>query len=518
MPADNNDSEVSLPYLDTNTSINTIYSIKTITNIITDINKMLSLSALPNEVLEMIVDLLLDSGSPYTIRSVSSVNRTLRTMVHYCHHKLLRIPPSYNPEGFNINQSSFLSAYLHSPAVRSIELVFCSHDRHAQFLWNAVYRLVPTLKGLRDIHVPIPVEQPPASESFSSPLRKLLDTLRHHSPLVRVHARLRDLRYGFAPLRVFRHFSNLRALEFTVYKSPDFRRNTPEILLILRTILITCPNLRILKLYTRTVEDQTRMTFVSYQPTYINEERPRCLESLELQNSSNWEVWRIPSDLLSQGSNESSGNCDNSWAEEFFDWSQLTHLRIKEVKLLPYLAYELTALKSFEAPNVSGYHRHILIRSLCPCLEEFELSVRRRTKWPEDKLEALARFPKLRSLTIITRFVEDGIPFISPTLADLSRPFITFREVKKLYKRLAGVGYRNRIRRLCYRYLEFNAEPAERDDEAARGLVDVTCPQDSGIDAEEGVYKYEGVIAMGRTPVDSVDEWGDDRANAGDEE
>ncbi|KAI0854615.1 hypothetical protein F4860DRAFT_520668 [Xylaria cubensis] len=335
---------------------------------------MVSLSSLPNEVLEIIVDLLHDSSSPYTLRSLSLVNRTFRSMVHYSHHKVLRIPPFFNPEGFDVNQSSFLSTYLHSPAVRFIELDFSGHDNDAlTFLWNAVCQLVPTLKGLRYIHVPIPVAPTPANaESFSSPLKTLLTALRQHSPPVRVDAQLRDPRYGFAPLRVFRRFSNLYALEFIIYKSPDFgtipnKRKTPEILLILRTILITCNNLRILKLYTRTVQDQTRMTFTSYQPTYINEERPPRLEHLELQNSGGWEVWRIPDTLLSQDSNEPPTDDDNSWAEEFFDWSRLSHLRIKEAKLLPYLTKKLTALKSFEAPNVSGYQRHV-VRRFFTCL------------------------------------------------------------------------------------------------------------------------------------------------------
>ncbi|KAI1744772.1 hypothetical protein F4680DRAFT_444044 [Xylaria scruposa] len=566
---------------------------------------MLSLLTLPNEILEEVVDLLvLDSRTPYTTLSLAFVNRLLRELVHYCQHRVLYIPPAYfSPEFLKDPLNNPLQAYFDSletrnllPAVRTIK-VTGSQGTNAPNICDTVCQLVPKVKGLRDAHVLIPVGVPP----FIEPLTRLLVVLRSHKPPVRVNAKLRNFRYGFAPLQVFCDFSNLYALEYALYKSRDSSRDNPEILPILRSILITCPNLRILKLYTRTIESCRRMRFSSYEPTYTREERPRCLENVKLPGDYN----------------------DDSWFEEFFDWSKLSHLRIKEVALLPYLANKLTALKSFEAPNVSGYNRRImrnffagqpsrleciklplwnllplpslmkygptlralhfthssmlyegydltaykikLICAFCPCLEEFELSVRRQSGWPVDIMEALTNFPKLRSLTIITRFCEvDVSQTPDPTPKDLTRPFITFKEVRSLYNRLAGVKayHKNQIRRLCYRCLVFTAEPAERDDEAAQGLIDITCAQvsmatnrlykeafetgkrptdmrkalpadfclpywgpltrihsnswpipvqprwDPEVDAEGGVYRYEG--AMANQLMGELDEWGEE--------
>ncbi|KAI1750548.1 hypothetical protein F4782DRAFT_509410 [Xylaria castorea] len=500
---------------DTNTSIDTITSIKTVTDIITGINKMPSLLLLPNEVLQEVVDLLLDSSTSDTILSLAFVNRALRSTVQYRQHKVLRIPPRLDPEFFEANIDNLFGAYLSSleardllPAVRSIELVLNGPRHYNQYFWDALYRLVPTAKGLQNIHVCIPVSDP---TSFSSPLVKLLDILQSRMPLVGVYAKLRSPLSGFPPLQVFRDFRNLYALEYTVYKSRDFR-NAPEILPLLKNILRTCPNLRILKLYTRTARARRQMRFLSYQPTYADKERPRCLETLELQDTNNWATADLPPDLWDPNFDQLSGNYDDSWFEKFFDWSKLHHLRIKEVTLLPYLTKKLTGLKSFEAPNASGYDRrdvkkflldlpsrleriklpiwsfiplqslmeygptlrvlHFthssmmypgheltaykiqLIRAFCPCLEEFGLSVRRQSRWPEGIMDALSSFPKLSSLTIITRFCEVEDSYTSPTREDLTQPYITFSEVRNLYNRLSRkLSGKNTLKRLkvqCY--------------------------------------------------------------------
>ncbi|KAI0449839.1 hypothetical protein F5B21DRAFT_519645 [Xylaria acuta] len=600
---------------------------------------MPSLMYLPNEVLKVVVDLLLGASSPSTVRSVASVNGLLRQIVRYRQHRVLRLPPDFGSEFLHDNKADQYDAYFRSledhgllAAFRSVELGSLGRVHVPRYVWDALCEHVTKMTGLRDIHVPVPLV-PLVPVACVSPLADLLDILRSHMPLVKVHARLPTMPgFGFPLLQLFENFSNLRSLTFTTYKPPDYRF-APEILPIMRALLITCPNLRVLRLYTRTLQTRREMKCESYQPLYANgEDRPRCLEILDLQDRDNWQTdpEPEPSTIWQWDINAVAEKYDDSWFGDFFDWSKLSHLRIKEVTLLPYIPNEkLTALKSFEAPNIPDYKHHDvrkfflhipsqleriklpcwnfiplkslfdyahtlralhfthsstvyrgygltpykiqLIRTLCPLLEEFGLSVHRRDEWPRDIIDLLASLPKLRYLTIITWFSEtlkSGSGFVFGT--DLTRPFITYDGVHDLYQLLAAAKppHKNRLSRLEYRRLVFEATPAERDDEAARGVVDVTCRQigeagnqayrvaretgshpsdvlgdplpvdfhlayygpvvnkhfrrhrhgrstengdwDSGDDAEEGVYTFKSVKSQIVAAWGEVDNWGED--------
>ncbi|KAI8950117.1 hypothetical protein F4801DRAFT_602581 [Xylaria longipes] len=603
---------------------------------------MSSLMILPNEVLESIVDILFDTSTYYTLRSLGGANHVLRAIVLYRQYSEVRIPLKLTPKFVHANIADPIYAYIrfldsHSllPAVRSAGLI---HPRDFRpwtpYAWKVLYENVQRFTGLREVHVPVPFG---ATAAVRSPLAQLLVLLKMYMPLVVVHARLMAPEFGFPPLRVFQDFSNLYALEFTVYKSLDFNNAPPEILPILRSILVTCPNLRILKLYTRTLRAARHMWYHSYPPTYDYVERPRCLEILDLQDRDSWRFDRIPDSLWREDVANLPRVGDESWVPKFFNWSKLSHLRIKEVTLLPYITNKLIALKSFEATNALGFDRHDvkrfllnlpsrlesikvpawdfiplksliryahtlralhfthssiqyrgrilttykiqLIRAFCPCLEEFGLSIHRRGSWPQDVLNALASFPRLRSLTVVVRYCEVDVSYMyAGSHLHLTSPFITFNEVGNLYKLLisAELWQGSTLRRLEYRRLVFKVKPAERDDEAARGLLDVTCKQvskagneafkvirdtgrtpedvlesnplpmdfhlayygpikhenyesdvrwsrddvdvgwDSGDDAEEGIYRYGGEIDRATPMVGEVDDWGDERMNVDD--
>ncbi|KAI0487777.1 hypothetical protein F4859DRAFT_525813 [Xylaria cf. heliscus] len=302
---------------------------------------MSSLMVLPPEVLEMIVDLLVHSSTPYTIRSLASVNRILRSIVQYSQHRVLHIPDT--------SEDDPLHHYFHAletqdllRAVRTIEFGSKGFDQFSEGSWKALCKYVPEVKDLRNIHVPI-------GPSLYTPLIELLGILRSHMPRVWVHARSRSTNLGLRRLRVFQDFSNVCSLELIAFKSREIKGNT-EIVRLLEAILTTCPNLRILRIHTRTLEVVCLMKYDFFCPKHANVGHPQ-LEILDIQDTQLWPIRSLSHTLWEYTTGEPPTRL-GTLPGRLVDWSKLRHLRIKEVALLQYITAKLTGLKSFEAPNV----------------------------------------------------------------------------------------------------------------------------------------------------------------------
>ncbi|KAI0010768.1 hypothetical protein F4779DRAFT_638395 [Xylariaceae sp. FL0662B] len=314
---------------------------------------MRSLTDLGNDILVMIFDLLSEDASPRTLHSLSMVNSHFSQLARYQRCRTLR---------FNVSDD--------------VGPKFASIEQHG--LWHAVRRItvtgegrgvaldllqatLPQMTGLRDLEL-----------HTSCIPAALLDALRAHRSRIRLHARVTDLRHRSrrpptreeTNLARLRGCPNLHALDVraTYVRAAECLEVTRP----LREILLTCANLRALRL--RVGQPAGGCVIYSAPPEYCGfgfagGERPAAaLEELDLvEYPFGREDWDDADPDYEYYSKENQvgypgrGYEPDYWAAAF-DWSRLRHLRTYHDRMVfdEAMLRQLTALREVEFTNVSG--------------------------------------------------------------------------------------------------------------------------------------------------------------------
>ncbi|KAI1077777.1 hypothetical protein F5B20DRAFT_252816 [Whalleya microplaca] len=555
---------------------------------------MPSLTDLGPDILLPILSLL-QATSPQTLhRSIALVNRQFRALARSIRFYTLDFDSSDDAHVHGL-----FSALEREHLWHTVRTIMVSRTAGSGPALDLLTTALPQMTGLRDLHI--------ATNVIPAPL---LDTLRT-LPRIRLYAQVASSHRPRRPkpnttpretnLQRLRAHPNLHALdvEAMYYKAADCRLVTGP----LREILLTCVNLRMLRLCIA----QPSGGCVIYGPTpeycgfgFVDGEAPPPLEVLLLEDYPFGHEDSPPPSPNSNPGSDDDGDVEDSyyskenqigypapgseidyWASTF-TWSSLRRLRIyhTDMVLHPSMLHQLTSLREVEFTaslaaqrrffasvpaslerirtrrfidvGLTGLMRHgaslnrlemhcaedwrskwleaalvldvdclSVIGGRCPHLVDLELDLAREGgEWPFEALEALASFPRLRTLTLWFELgVADGDHPV--------QPYVTFTSVDSLYKRMQGVREKldlQPLRRLdvkagappdvgrglvaeeafwpCYNSTAFRCVLGERDDEVAAGRYKIECTR---LD-ERGNAILRQALESGEDPEEILDE------------
>ncbi|ORY58781.1 uncharacterized protein BCR38DRAFT_446553 [Pseudomassariella vexata] len=434
-----------------------------------------SLAGLGNDVIFIILDMLQDE-SPGTVASMTLVSSYFYKKARYSQHRELSIDISQEivtPKRLDYAANNGLL-----PAIRHLKVGGIRPRTRAEHdTLSKLCRLIPSMSGLTYV-----------TWDFTIPLEALV--VIQERPGVRIHTNSWSSHIFHKdknPIVHLRGNLNLHSLDIgTTYTGAEECLQTTQ---RLKCILLSCPNLRCLKL---NLSLPSSRYIIYSEPSeycgfgFTNGERPPPLEELELDGYP-WGYWTADTssnDPFRQHGYPLKGREEDYWAETF-DWSQLkrlsTHYSVFALQIMPQLislreldcrgwdhdrvktfhlnvpaALESITVSSFAGIGMDGLLRHgpklkklVIhqaeacqgrwrdavvdaktlrnVRDACPLLVELGLDVGRDGSWPYDILETLATFPRLRSLTI---WFELGLGHNQ----DPVEPYVTFSEAVKLFK------------------------------------------------------------------------------------
>ena len=403
-----------------------------------------SLLNIGNDVVMMILDEL-QQASPRSVVSMSLVHSSFRKLAQQCQYREMEFDHSSAAS----DRLKLASEKQLLSAVRSLKVKGDAvNDKSSP--WGLLADLVPKMSGLKDITITsnnIPTEMVEA-------VQKCRDARLHI--VICCHDRGECL-----TLKQLKGVANLYSLDVdATYGHSDCLHVTEP----LRDVLLTCSNLRILKIDIH----QPRAGCVMYGlgPQYLgcgfkDGERPPPLEVLEL---TDYPFGRpAPNDVARGFGYHYDGYPGSVMEEDYwadtFDWTRLRRLRTRSVwlamKFLPHLTalreIEITGLgkdedlKAFYAQIPSSLERisaptlesigidsvlrhssHLrslqlhskedgrdtwreqtvnaeslrAIRDQCHLIEELDIDLARDGEWPYEVLDVLASFPRLKTLKL----------------------------------------------------------------------------------------------------------------------
>ncbi|KAI1505959.1 hypothetical protein F5X99DRAFT_427839 [Biscogniauxia marginata] len=328
---------------------------------------MASLMDLGNEILIMIVDLIQDT-SPNTIPAVALMNSRFRKLAQYSQHRTVTLQAGGDMD----DRLGFIEKNELLPAVRCVKVMGNAKDP-----MTLLCLMLPRMTGLRDFVI-----------QMNCIPRPVLETLRG-IPGVRLHART-TRPVPRQPDEDFNMYSlqdnpNLYALDVSIdYTSAEscLRITRP-----LKRVLLSCPNLRVLKL---DIDQPSSGCDIYSTPAeycgcgFVEGERLPPLEELILTNypfgheparaiatsSPSVQTQRDESDPAAEGEEEEEeeeelfdeddlnievnaiGYPLKGWETDFwadtFDWSRLRRLQIGLPEMALRMAPHLTSLQEVE--------------------------------------------------------------------------------------------------------------------------------------------------------------------------
>ncbi|KAI1391804.1 uncharacterized protein F4822DRAFT_441060 [Hypoxylon trugodes] len=438
---------------------------------------MPSLMDLPVEVLAQIADIVNES-SPKTTNSLSLVNHTFAELVRGNRFRIL---------DFGRRAREEVIAHIdHHDLWKKI--------KHVKVKASSIHKYkfaFSEMTGLRDVEL--------ECHSVPTDLKYLLEVLRNQRN-TSLHSISMKHKYG--PIE-----------------------GCQKMMRVLKELLLTCPNIRHLKLDI----GMTNFGKPYHGLGFVDGERPPALETFD--------IVKYPFGTPDGWNPGYTLRCrEQDYWDRCFDWSQLKRLFTSDPTMFSTSLQELTSLKEvdFKAIKVwdiyllgsEGLRKHgsklrilhvyelkgeywsrnmsprISLHSMdskelsltldhCPNLEELSINLSGVERHLDVVLHTLARFPKLRSLSLYYT-----LSLSLPAYATLPFSLVTFSGVAKFFRELRdrspGQPSPLRVLRVFSRWMppmrycpddddisdrkvSFVCELSERDDEVAKGVFSVTC-------------------------------------------
>lgn len=301
---------------------------------------MSTINDLPEEILGRIVELVHHS-SPGTMDALAKVNGRFDRLVLYQQHHTLSFPHHY-PEDYIQEDLVRIQREQMWPAIRRLNLTGSTRASH--LLGDCLQKMT----GLRDVEVEL-------GQEF---IEHLLGPLRAH-PQIRLHMKIALAVYKSSvhKQRIIRCLPSVKGnlnlysldVEHGFWKHVDCSRVTR----LLKGVLLTCPNLRHLRLnifQRKTGNGPAGNQYCGFG--FANGESPPALESLEIVaypfGSGRNPAWHVGYPL--------EGREQEYWTNNF-KWSRLKRFSSPVVNILPDDLGTMTSLKEIQLSR-KAYHPH----------------------------------------------------------------------------------------------------------------------------------------------------------------